>query len=233
MIDVWRLRKLRWLSDLPAAVTDHLRRAAIRHRYEAGALIFSPSQKPDFVYILESGLVRIFRVSAAGDEVSFGYVHPGEVFGELAAFGEPRESFAQNIRPSMVWRIPLKDFIELLRTNVRIAFEVARQIEGRFKRIENRVEDLVLRDAFSRLGRLLLQLCDEFGEPHGEEVGIDCALTQSDLATFIGTSRQTINAALSRMREEGLVSRRDDRIWLLRPDELRRRIQDTGEDDSP
>jgi CRP/FNR family cyclic AMP-dependent transcriptional regulator len=223
--DVWKLRKLRWIDALPTAKAERLRRTSSQRQHESGELVFSPSEQPEHVYVLESGLVRIFRVSPAGSEVSFGYVHPGEVFGELAAFGEPRESFAQAIRPSVVWAIPVKEFIDLLQTETRVVFEVARQMEGRFKRIESRVEDLALRDPTARLVRVLLQLCDEFGEPREGGIAIECPLTQTDLATFIGTSRQTINAALGRLRDEGLVSRRDERIWLLRPDALRSRVE--------
>jgi CRP/FNR family cyclic AMP-dependent transcriptional regulator len=228
--DVWQLRKLRWIDALPPPKADHLRQASAQRSYDPGMLVFSPTGEPEHVYVLESGLVRIFRVSPAGSEVSFGYVHPGEVFGELAAFGEPRESFAQAMRPSVAWAIPLKEFIDLLRSETQVVFEVARQMEGRFKRIESRVEDLALRDPFSRLGRVLLQLCDQFGEPREGGIAIEFPLTQSDLATFVGSSRQTINAALGRMREEGLVSRRDERIWVLRPDELRSRLESPDSD---
>lgn len=225
-MNLWDLTKLRWLAALPPEEARRLRRAAHKRTFESGSLVFSPARHPEFVYVLERGLVRIFRVSASGDEVSFGYVHPGEVFGELAAFADkPRESFAEAIRRSVVWAIPRKDFMRVIKSHPTVTFEVGRQIEGRFKRIEGRVEDLALRDTYSRLARVLLQLSDEFGEPRDGSISIEFPLTQSDLATFIGASRQTISTALRQMTEQGLVFREGRRFCLSDPGALRGYIE--------
>jgi CRP-like cAMP-binding protein len=224
--DVWDLEKLQWLAHLDGATAGRLRRVSRSRTVKPGAIVFSPSRHPEHVYILESGLVRVFRVSSRGSEVSFGYIHPGEVFGELAALGDrPRESFAVAIQRSVVWSVPRADFVRVIQSDAAVLFEMARQIEGRFKRIESRVEDFALRDVYARLARILLQLGDEFGEPNGSGVAIRFPLTQSDLATFIGATRQTVSTTLSRMRREGLIARRRDQLCLLRPDELRGRIE--------
>lgn len=225
-MEVWDLGRLRWLGGLPPAEEKRLRSASSQTTFAPGAVIFSPTRRPESVYVLESGLVRIFRMSSAGEEVSFGYVHPGEVFGELAAFEDaPRESFAEAIRRSVTWRIPREAFTRAIRSDPTIAFEVGRQIEGRFKRIESRFEDLALRDTYSRLARVLLQLAEQFGEPSGGGISIELPLTQADLATFIGTTRQTVSTMLREMRRQGLVSRQGRRLRVLNPTELRRQIE--------
>jgi CRP-like cAMP-binding protein len=225
-LKVWDLDRMRWLAGLPPDEAERLRTVSTRRSVAPGAVVFSPARRPESVYVLEAGLVRIFRVSPGGDEVSFGYVHPGEVFGELAVFDDaPRESFAEAMRRSLVWRIPREAFARALRADPSIAFEVGRQIESRFKRIESRLEDLALRDSYSRLARVLLQLCDQFGEPRNGGISIDLPLTQADLATFIGTTRQTISGALQEMKKRGLISRDGRRLCLLRPDEIRRQLE--------
>lgn len=229
MDDVWSLGKLDWLRSLPEPEAEGLRRASRREEFAAGGLVFSPERHPEAVCILERGLVRIFRISPEGAEVAFGYVHPGEVFGELAVFSDrPRESFAQAVRRSVVWTVPREQFASLVKSRPEILYRVAQQIEGRFKQIESRVEDLALRDAPTRLARVLLQLGEEFGEPHGSGVAIELPLTQSELATLVGTSRQTVNAVLRGLAERGVLAREGRRLRILAPDRLRREVEGGG-----
>lgn len=227
MSDVWSLAKLDWLRSLPDEEAERLRRASRREELAAGSLVFSPERHPRSVCILERGLVRIFRVSPEGAEVAFGYVHPGEVFGELAVFSErPRESFAQAVRRSVVWTVPRETFATVARSHPDVLYRVAQQMEGRFKQIESRVEDLALRDAASRLGRVLLQLGEQFGEPMASGLAIELPLTQSEIASLVGTSRQTVNAVLRGLAERGLLAREGRRLRLLAPERLRREVEE-------
>src|SRR5690606_9838563 len=96
------LRNIQWLSQLGDETLAEFERAGSSRRYARGETIFAPAATPGSVYLLHSGLARIYRLSEGGGETSFGYVAPGAVFGELTAFGDfPRESFAQAVRPSL------------------------------------------------------------------------------------------------------------------------------------
>jgi len=229
MIDVWHVRNVHWLRDLPTAETERLRRAATTRDYERGETVFTPNPTPQSVYLLERGLVRIYRLSDGGGEATFGYVLPGEVFGELFAFssGGGRESFAQAVRRSSVWRIPGELFSDVVRRSPGMTLEVTKQIAGRMKRIESRVEDLVFRDVRSRLARVLLELADSFGRKEATGIEIELPLTQSDLATLVGSTRQTVNVALGQLEKEGLLTHRHRHFLLGDLEGLRRVIVPT------
>lgn len=180
-----------------------------------GETIFAPSTNPHSLYLLESGLARIFRLSEEGSETTFGYVAPGEVFGELSAFGDyPRESFAVAVRPSRVWKIPAETFRPMLAHKPGLVLEITRQIGSRLKRIEARVENLVFRDARSRVAHILLELGQDLGRPDEDGVLIDVELTQSEIATLVGSTRQTVNANLREFEQQGWVARRGRRILV-------------------
>lgn len=216
MIELWHLNDIDWLKELPAEGMRELRAAASALTVDAGSLIFEPAAEPDSVFILESGLVRMMRVSANGEEVTFGYVRPGEVFGELAAFSEkPRESYAIAMQLSTVLKIERRAFAVAIKTCGPIVFSIAAQIEDRFKEIESRVEDLVFRSARSRVARIILQLSDEFGRKSGDHSLIDIRLTHAELATLAGTSRPTVSIALGELEDEGLIARNNGKIALL------------------
>jgi CRP-like cAMP-binding protein len=182
MKDVWHLRRIDWLREFTSEEREALQRASGANDYGPGEMIFSPEPNPNSVYLLEAGLVRIFRLSAAGSETTFGYVAPGEVFGELAGFGDyPRESFAQTVRKSRAWKVPRATFQEVIRRKPDLAMAITRQIGERLKRIESRIEDLVFRDVRSRVAHILLELAEDFGES-GHTRGLHASDGQRDPA---------------------------------------------------
>jgi CRP-like cAMP-binding protein len=230
MSDFWRLHGFDWLAGLSELESEHLLSRSTSKEWGRGEIVFGPASTPRSVYLLEKGLVRIFRVGEQGGEVTLGYVRPGEVFGELEAISDrARESFAQAIRPSLVWRIPIPELRRLMGSSPYLAVHIAEQMERRFKRVESRVESLALRDLRSRLGLVLVELAEDFGREVGGEVLIDLPLSQHDLATLVGASRQSVNQCLRDLHARQRIAYRKRRIALLDLAALRREAaRETG-----
>jgi CRP/FNR family cyclic AMP-dependent transcriptional regulator len=222
--DVWHLHDFDWLRELSSEETAKLRAASKSLGFARGETVFAPATHPHSLYLLEEGLVRIYRISEEGSETTFGYVVPGEVFGELAAFGDyPRESFAQAVQPSRVWRIPSAIFEKLVSARPGFGVAITRQIGARLKRIESRVENLVFRNVRQRVAQILLELMEDFGRAdNGSGRVLDVDLTQSELATLVGSTRQSVNASLRELESEGLLGRSGKHIVVRDPAALRR-----------
>jgi CRP-like cAMP-binding protein len=221
--DFWHLHNFDWLSELSATETARLRRSALQREYRAGDMIFAPAPHPHSVYLLERGLVRIYRVSPSGTETTFGYVSPGEIFGELAAFSNrPRESFAKAVRAALVWQLRREAIRDVLAEHPGIVIAVTKQVGSRLKRIESRVEHLVFRPVRSRVAQILLELAEDFGRRERHGLVIDLAISQEELATLVGASRQAVNASLRELERESVVRREGRCLVLLDVDALRR-----------
>lgn len=219
------MRSVEWLSQMAEDEIAELERGAVARRHARGEMVFAPTTRPHSVYLLQTGLVRIYRLSEGGGETSFGYVAPGEVFGELPAFGDyPRESFAQAVRASQVWKIPRENFQRVLSARSALAFQITRQIGDRLQRIETRVEDLVFRNVRTRVARMLGELSEDFGLVENGHRVIDIPITQSELATLVGATRQTVNQTLRELSGEGLIGRDHRRIVVLEPERLQRLV---------
>jgi CRP-like cAMP-binding protein len=230
MSDFWHLHGLDWLSELSDPESERLRRRSVVRDHARDETVFEPAAHPHSVYLLERGLVRIYRLSAQGEEATLGFVRPGEVFGELGVFSDrPRESFAEAVRPSRVWKVPREELRRVLDAHPRIAFSVTAQIGSRFKRIENRVESLVFRDLRARVCHILLELAEDFGKTDAGRTWIDAPLSQSDIATLVGATRQSVNACLRDLREAKWVAYQQRRFALLDAAALARAAAGTPE----
>ena len=229
MINLWHINNVDWLRELPATSVDALRDGASIVTFEPGQLVFEPAAEPEFVFILESGLVRMYRNCARGEEVTFGYIQPGEVFGELAAFSDkPRESYATAVERSTVIKVEKQVFANAIQSRSSIVFSVATQMGDRFKEIESRVEDLVFRSARSRLAHIILQLVDDFGEEKGDRMLIATRLTHAELATLVGVSRPTVSIALGEFEDGELITRSEGKIVVLNGKALQAIAHTTG-----
>ena len=222
MDDFWHLHNFDWLRELSPPESDELRRQATQRTYHPGEMVFTPLGRPLHVYLLERGLVRIYRVSNAGAEATLGYVRPGEIFGEVAALSSaPRESFAAAVRTSEVWRLSRDVIRRVLAAHSSIVLAITKQVGSRLKRIESRVEHLVFRPVRSRVAGMLLELAEDFGRRDAHGIVIDLELNQQDLATLVGASRQAVNGSLRELERAKAIRRSDGRVVLLALDVLR------------
>jgi len=216
------LRAITWLQGLGEDEWAALESSATRLEFAAGETVFAPTPDPKSIYLLEDGSIRILRRSGGGDEVTLGYVNAGEALGELPGFGDyQRESFAIARSPSIVWRIAVSVFQQLIVVHPSIAVGLIRQIGDRMKRVESRVENLVFGDVRSRLAMVLLELADNHGHRENGYCVIDLDLSQGELAMLIGSTRQSVNAAIGGLREDGLLRLDGRRTELLDLERLR------------
>ena len=206
---------------MPAAAAQALRGASTIRDYQAGGLVFSPSHDPRHVYVLEDGLVRLLRLTPTGEEFTLHYVRPGELFGEMSVVSDrPREGFAQARVASKILQIPRATFVATLRAHNAVLYSVAKKSAGRVLDYQSRAEDLVFLDARRRLARFLLRLANEHGQRNGEGLTVGLSLTHAEIASAIGTSRQTVSLHLGEFSAAGLITRRRGHLDVPNPAQL-------------
>jgi CRP-like cAMP-binding protein len=216
-VDLWHLTRLSWLASLKPALAEEVRRAAFVRTYAPGEEIFGPKREPENVWLVEHGLVRLHRLAPDGRQVTIALVRPGHVFGGISVLSDsPRISFAEAMRRSTCWRIPRETFLRVVRSDPEAGFAITKEVAGRMARIESRLEDLAFRNVESRLARTLLRLAEEFGQPAGDWIQLEVSLTQAELATLVGTTRQSISETLGGLVARGAVARDRGRLALKR-----------------
>jgi CRP/FNR family transcriptional regulator len=210
-----------WFGTLPAAAAKVLCRASTVRDHQAGELVFSPSRDPTHVHVLVNGLVRLFRLTPTGEEFTLRYVRPGELFGEMSVLRErPREAFAQTRVASKILYTPRAAFVATIRAHNPVLYALAKKIAGRVVCYQSRAEDLVFLDARRRLARFLLRAARKHGQRDGECLTVGLSLTHAEIASVIGTSRQTVTLHLNEFRRAGLITRRGGQLDLADPARL-------------
>jgi len=108
-------------SSLPAAQLATLDDAATRRLYRGGETIFTHGELPEYLYIVEEGIVDIV-LPARGGEIIVATFEAGSFFGELAVFDhQPRTATARAAVDTTLLCIPLGPVAEFLDRNAGAA----------------------------------------------------------------------------------------------------------------
>ncbi len=203
-----------------ASLAGHLRRRAFRR----DTMIFHKDQAGDALYIVESGRVRLFVPAEGGEELTVDIAGPGEVFGELALLdGRPRSASAEAVEDAVAYTIDRETFKQALATTPGLAAALIELLSARLRHVTAYAESLAFMDVHSRVARALLELADRYGVS-GDGIEIDLDLTQAELATMVGATRERVNRALAVFRSQGLVELRGRKIVLRDPARLKERV---------
>lgn len=189
---------------LPPASLERVVGLATQRRYRGAEIIFSQGDPGDALYAVIAGRIRISAGTADGREMSLNIMEPGDTFGEIALLdGGHRTATATATEPSDLVAIRRDHFSALLEREPLLALELLKLCGERLRWTSGLVEDAALLDAPTRLAKRLLSL----GEFHGQrgESGLTLRISQEDLATFLGVSRQVVNQHLQGWKSRGWV----------------------------
>lgn len=184
------------LREDEAAAVSALFRA---RTFAAGALIFQRDDPGDCLYLIRSGRVRIVLPSEDGRAITLRIYGPGEVFGELSLLdGGPRTASAEAVEAVDAALLFRDDFLALLRVRFELVQHVITLLVERLRYTTRYTEQLAFMSIPGRVAAALLQL----RAPDQARI----AITQQDLASYVGVTREWVNRTLREFETRGWVT---------------------------
>jgi CRP-like cAMP-binding protein len=206
-------KKTQFLGSLPMLSLfsqeelDQLADIAKLHRVQKYHFVFMPDEPADHLYFLVSGRVKTGTFSTEGREVIKEILSPGALFGDLALGGETfRSEFAQALHDEVDYLVlKLSDFMVVMQRNQELMFACMKHLSQRLQRVENRLAKLVLKDARERIIEFLVETAGRDGRRVGFETLVKHHLTQQEIASLTGTSRQTVTSVFNDLKKSNLI----------------------------
>ena len=203
---------------------QRLARSIKDYSLKKGEILFHKGSEGDALYIIKQGKIKISLLSNVGDEVVLAIFSEGDFFGEMALLdGMPRSEDAMAIESTDLLVLDRQDFIAFFMNNKKTVQAVLQTLSQRLRRTYDLLEDTCFLQISARFAKKLVELAATHGHQEGSKVCIDLALTQKDLASMVGTTRESINKELRTLREKGLVSIQDNVIGIHNLERLKRR----------
>lgn len=189
------------------------------HKFEAykSKHTFKEYKKDDFIYLMDDnadkvflvaeGKVKIGYITETGEEVIKNILVKGDLFGESALLGEEkRNEFAQIMdKNTMLCPMKKEDLADLMREYKSFTLKIYKLIGLRMTKLERRIDQLLFKDAKTRLLEFIRELAIEKGQKFHDVIRIHHFYNQKNIADLIGTSRQTLNGLLNELKVKNII----------------------------
>ncbi len=169
--------------------------------------ILRAHEVPRGVYLIESGLIKMYSLSKQRNEHVLDFFGPDELFPIIWPFrSSVRSMNYEAISKASLWLIPRDKFREFLNENPDVMSDVLEELIDRYHLYVGRIDNLLYSDARERCAYRLLSLCNRFGTKVPKGIKIDALITHEDLAHSISMTRETFGRTLTRLQQKGMIA---------------------------
>ncbi len=197
----------------------------VKRRFRKGETVFQEGDPGQFLYIIHSGQVRIFVNGPDGQEISVVlYGHPGQMFGHLSLIdGHPRLATAVSLCATTLYTLNRTNFQRYIQQYCpQLALNLLYILCDSIRNDNKQKTALASQGIPQRLAYTLIQLAEDHGQPKASGIQIDLSLTQGDLASFIGATRESVNKSLRAWHSQKWIRVQSRRITILDAEALHR-----------
>ena len=190
-------------------------------RYPARTVLFRKGDPGSNMMVVVRGRVKVCSHSEDGKELVLNLINPGEVVGEIALLdGADRTADAVTLTDTELLVLERRDFVPFLQRHPDACMRLFAVLCERLRRTSELLEEALFLEGSSRLAKRLAHLAEVFGKPVPGGVRIDIPLSQQQLGSMVGMSRESMNKQLKQWRQEGLIRVEDGRYILTDLDAL-------------
>lgn len=205
-ISLETLRNLPLFSELTAQQSKQIISISRIINYKKNATIFREGDSYKGFYILLTGAVKIYKISLEGKESILHLIKPSESFGDVPLFeGGNYPVNAQAMAESVLVFIPHKEFIQLIKNNSTICFNMLVGFSKKMRRLTQKVEELSTKEVTNRFARYLLEEIKKSGKDKLPEPFLRITISKKNIAAYIGTITDTLSRLLKKLQDEKII----------------------------
>lgn len=188
--------------------------------------LFHKGDEGTALYIIYKGLIKIAVTTRRGDEVTLAMLTDGDFFGEMALLDDmPRSADAMALEDTQLYVLNRADFLSFLIHNEHAVRAIFQALSLRLRKTDDMVAEVCFLNVSSRLAKRLVDLVESRHQVDKGDERYNVHLTQRQLASLIGVSRETINKELKILRQKGIVATARNTITVRDLDRLKHRIR--------
>ncbi|OGQ88745.1 MAG: hypothetical protein A2512_03845 [Deltaproteobacteria bacterium RIFOXYD12_FULL_56_24] len=225
---LWYLKNLDIFSHLREEEYQMLDQHSSMRAIKRGDILYLYGSSDKKLYMLKTGAVKITKLTPGGRELIIDIIKGGSLFGEMAAIEDrERDEAAVVVEDGLLCELSRPDFERMQKMVPGLSIRVTKMIGFRRWKLENKLIDLLYGSVEQRLAKTILNLLDDFAVPHAEGYLLKVKLTHQDFADLIASTRETVTATMSKLKNDGLLEV-EGRYLIVRSLERLRKLGEIG-----
>lgn len=206
---------VRFFKQLSSENQQLLLQEGTKIQEEAGTVLFTEGESPTYIYLLISGKVRISKMTSDGKEFSISLCQQDELVGEIALFNELALSITATVEEqAKLVRFEGKVLEELFKKNGELAVAFMKWNAIHTQSTQSKFRDLILCGKKGGLYSTLIRFSNSYGVEHDQGILIDVQLTNEEIATYIGTTREGVNRMMNELKKEKIIVYENHKIII-------------------
>lgn len=199
-------------------------------QYKKRAMILNSNDTSSSVFFIKSGYIRVFRISEDGEELTLSILKEHDFFPLTYGISANKKNYyLEAITPLELWKAPQEQFMQFIRKDPDLFYELTDRLLVRFDGVLARMESMVFSNAYTKVATILLMCAQGLGEENGNQITIKVPLTHKDIATMIGITRETTSLEMKKLEREGLIQRVGKVLIIKDCNKLKLMTMQTGE----
>lgn len=178
---------------------------------EAGETVFSQGEPCHQFYLVQCGMIKLYRISADGTEKVMDLVGPEQSFAEAVMFNGNYPLHAAALEPSTLFAFDCKSFKAQLKNNIELCFRLMSSMSARLHGLINEIDQLTLHSGTQRLAQYLLE---QVPEGVVQSPCIRLLVPKQVIASRLGIQPETFSRIMARLRSDGMIETHNDTILL-------------------
>ncbi len=199
-----------FFADFSDTILQPLVQDALYRTYATGEIIVAEGELLSGLYFLQSGWLKVVKISQGGREQVIRFLEPGETFNEIGMFAnQPLPATAIALEAAGIWLIRKDSIQQLLREQPQFAEHLIAKLSSRLLYLVSLISDLSLLPVSGRLAHLLLTDAKDgvLDRPRW--------YTQAEMAARLGTVPDVVQRALRQLEKDGLITVQRSTIHII------------------
>ena len=174
----------------------------------AGYLLATPQQKQDQVFIVATGRLRVYLVGE-NRTLTLSFLEPGDIYTTHTP------TYVEAVEATALWLMDTAEFSQKLTSDPSATPAIMRVLGRLLSSAVGQLEDLAFRGVPARLARFLIGLAERRGKPTDQGLLIQIDLNRSEIASLLGSTRQTVSSLLNQWERDGVIQQQGRHALLI------------------
>lgn len=180
---------------------------SIAREWKKQSHVFLQGDPLENVYFIYDGKIKVYKSDIHGKEQIVAIMKKGEMFPHVGFFRKgDYPAYAEVLEPSTLIAVPISKFESVLIEYPELCIKVFKVLGEKIVDLQNRLEEQILNNTYEQIVKLIIRLAQKHGkELEDGTIQLKSEFTNRDLASMIGTTRETISRTLTKMKKDELI----------------------------